>query len=100
MIKSKLSTLLGERRIKISHLADRTGLSRNTLTNLYYDKTTRYDQHVLNAVCRALDCQLGNLLEYVPDDKDNKYLKTLIQGTMLTDFGSVRQSCFECIVKT
>eukprot|EP01084_Bolivina_argentea_P268457 455974_1 len=38
------------------------------------------------------------VIKYVPDDSDNKYLKTLIQGTMLQDFSSVRQSCYECII--
>ena len=38
------------------------------------------------------------VIKYVPDDSDNKYLKTLVQGTMLHDFSSVRQSCYECII--
>merc|ERR1712228_1113455 len=45
----------------------------------------------------AAQC-LKIVIKYVPDDSDNKYLKTLIQGTNLADFTSVRQSCFECIV--
>eukprot|EP00484_Ammonia_sp_Unknown_P025535 CAMPEP_0197027690 /NCGR_PEP_ID=MMETSP1384-20130603/7560_1 /TAXON_ID=29189 /ORGANISM="Ammonia sp." /LENGTH=548 /DNA_ID=CAMNT_0042456573 /DNA_START=14 /DNA_END=1660 /DNA_ORIENTATION=- len=37
------------------------------------------------------------LLKYVPDDNDNKVLKTLIQGTQLKDFDSVQRGCYEGI---
>lgn len=37
------------------------------------------------------------LLKYVPDDADNKVLKTLIQGTNLKDFPNVMQGCYDGI---
>lgn len=45
----------------------------------------------------ASEC-LKIVMKYVPDDGDNKYLKTLEQGTKLAEFGSVRNSCYECII--
>eukprot|EP01084_Bolivina_argentea_P275439 469741_1 len=37
------------------------------------------------------------MLKYVPDDAENKVLKTLIQGTNLKDFDAVQRGCFEGI---
>mmetsp|Transcript_25817 Transcript_25817/g.42177 ORF Transcript_25817/g.42177 Transcript_25817/m.42177 type:complete len:554 (+) Transcript_25817:75-1736(+) len=38
------------------------------------------------------------LLKYVPDDDENKVLKTLIQGTQLKDFDSVQRGCYDGIM--
>ncbi len=64
MIESKLSRLLGERRIKISELAERSGVSRQTLWKLYHDRTERVDFHTLDAICRTLGVGVGDILEY------------------------------------
>ena len=37
------------------------------------------------------------LLKYVPDDEENKVLKTLIQGTNLKDFDAVQKGCYQGI---
>lgn len=39
MIKNKLSRILGERRLKITQLSKETGISRTTLTAIYYDRS-------------------------------------------------------------
>lgn len=38
------------------------------------------------------------MIKYVPDDNNNKYLQTLLQGTTLKEFEAVRNSCYECIL--
>ncbi len=69
MIKNNLSELLGKRRMKMSELADMTGLNRNTVLNLYHDRSTRIEFQVLDKICVALDIQPGDLLERVPDEE-------------------------------
>jgi putative transcriptional regulator len=59
-----LSVRLGERRIKITELARQTSISRGTLTRLYHDEAERVDLDVLNRLCIALDCTVGELLEF------------------------------------
>ena len=53
----------------MSELADMTGLNRNTVLNLYHDRSTRIEFQVLDKICVALDIQPGDLLERVPDEE-------------------------------
>lgn len=66
-VRSMLSVRLGERRIKITELARQTSISRGTLTRLYHDEAERVDLDVLNRLCVALDCTVGDLLEFRPE---------------------------------
>ncbi len=70
MIKNNLSEILGRKRLKMSELAEMAGLNRNTVLNLYHAKSTRIEFGVLNKLCAALDCQPGDLIEYIPDKKE------------------------------
>lgn len=67
MIKSHLSKILGIKRINMAELAKLTGLSRNTVFLLYHEKSERIDLGTLNKLCAVLNCQPGDLLEYIPD---------------------------------
>lgn len=65
MIRCNLSKILGERRIHILELQRQTGVSYTTLSNLYHEKTTRIDFNTIDAICKALGIQVGDLLEYI-----------------------------------
>ena len=69
MVKSRLHEILGSKRMKVAVLERESGISYRTLHAMYHGKSTRVDYATLNALCRALDCQPGDLLEYVPDDR-------------------------------
>ncbi len=66
MIVSRVSRVMGDRRLKISDLAREAGISRSTATKLYYGGTD-VNLSVVDRVCRALDADLCELFEYVPD---------------------------------
>ncbi|HOP75199.1 MAG TPA: helix-turn-helix transcriptional regulator [Bacillota bacterium] len=66
-IHSKLSTILGAKRLKMADVVRGTGLARDTVRNLYYDKTRRVDYEVLEKICDYLDCALEDILEYKKD---------------------------------
>jgi putative transcriptional regulator len=68
MLKNNLSKLMGEKKVKITELHRLTGLSRNTLTKLYYEKTDYISFKTIEKLCWALDCNTQELLEYIPDD--------------------------------
>lgn len=68
MIKNNLSMLMGMKRIKIHELTRLTGLSYNTILNIYYEKTKGIDYDTLDKICWALECNTQQLLEYVPDE--------------------------------
>lgn len=76
MIKVHLSRLMGERRLKIADLERITneqgnGLHRNGITKLYNEKTDGVKFETLNALCKALGCSVGDIIEYI-DDNDEK----------------------------
>ena len=47
-------------------LAEKVGISATNLSILKTGKAVRFS--TLEALCRALDCQPGDILEYVPED--------------------------------
>ncbi len=67
MIKCRLSRLLGERRMPILELKRRTDLSYVTLQNLYHEKTTGVTFDIIDKICKSLECNTGDLLEYVEE---------------------------------
>lgn len=67
MIKCHLSTLMGEKKLKISDIARDTNINRGTITRLYKETFTRLDADVLEKLCRYLECDVGDLLEYIDE---------------------------------
>ncbi len=63
-IQSNLSTLMEKNRFTIKYVHEKTGLARNTISNLYNDKATRVDFDTLDKLCRLFDCDVGDLLQW------------------------------------
>lgn len=61
-IRSNLSTLMGSRRYSIKDVHEKTGLSRNTISNLYNDKATRIDFETIYKLCALFGCGVEDLL--------------------------------------
>ncbi|OPA76722.1 Cro/Cl family transcriptional regulator [Paenibacillus selenitireducens] len=72
MIKVHLSRIMGEKKLKISDLANITGLHRNGITKLYNDKTDGIKFDTLDKICVALDCSVNDLIEHIPDKPNDK----------------------------
>lgn len=68
MISNRLSRIMGDRLIKITKMSNDTGLSRTTITNLYYRRAKKIDLDTLNKICSYLNCQVSDILEFVPDE--------------------------------
>ena len=68
MIRFKLDRIMFEKgNIKVPFLNQISGVNKNTLYAIYNNSITRMDLSVLDRLCAALDCQPGDLIEYVPD---------------------------------
>ncbi len=67
VIDNKFSTILGARLIKISQVSRDTGISRTTLTNIYYKRSTYITFAVLNKLCEYLDCSVNDLFLYIAE---------------------------------
>jgi putative transcriptional regulator len=61
-IHSNLSTLMGSRRYSIQDVHEKTGLSRNTISNLYNDKISRIDFETIDKLCNLFGCGVEELL--------------------------------------
>ena len=67
MINIRLDYVLLDRRMKLKDLAEATGLAVNNLSILKTNKARAIRFSTLEALCRALDCTPGDLIEFVPD---------------------------------
>ena len=72
MIKIHLSRLLGERKMTQAQLSRKTGIRPNTVGALYSEFVDRISIQHLDKICEVLDCDLHDLLEYVPSPKPEK----------------------------
>lgn len=65
----KLDDMLHERRMTLTELADRIGITLANLSILKTGKAKAMRFSTLSAICRELDCRPGDILEYVPGDE-------------------------------
>ena len=69
MIKCHLSTLMGERKLKIADVARETQLNRSLITGLYKETTQRIDLDAMSKLCELFQCEVGDLFEYIDEAK-------------------------------
>jgi putative transcriptional regulator len=67
MINIRLDYVLLDKRMKLTELADATGIALNNLSVLKTNKARAIRFSTLNSICKALNCSPGDLLEYIPD---------------------------------
>jgi putative transcriptional regulator len=71
-IRVKLDHLLLDRRLTLTELADRVDLTLANLSILKTNKARAIRFSTLEALCRELQCQPGDLLEWIPDGDGGK----------------------------
>lgn len=69
MINIKLGELMGRKRINQATLAKEANIRPNTVSMIYHGTIKHLDLEHLNGICRVLECNPGELIEYIPDDK-------------------------------
>lgn len=70
MIQIRLGKLLNRHRLSQRALARRTDTHPSVISRLARGDTSRVDLSVLNRICTALECQPGDLLEFVPEQPE------------------------------
>jgi putative transcriptional regulator len=68
-IRVKLDHLLLDRRLTLTGLAERIGITIANLSVLKTNKARAMRFSTLDALCRELKCQPGDLLEWTPEDE-------------------------------
>jgi putative transcriptional regulator len=75
MIVNHLPTLLAERRLKVADAVRATGVSKTTLHKIYNDQSSRIDFDTIDKLCEYLDVEVGDIFEYIKDDKEENTQK-------------------------
>ncbi len=68
-IEVNLSVMLAKRKMSMTELADKVGITLANLSVLKTGKAKAIRFSTLESICNALDCQPGDILEYVKEDE-------------------------------
>lgn len=69
-IITNLDVMMAKRKVSLKELADRIGISNTNLSLLKTGKVQGIRYRTLEAICRELDCQPGDILEYRGEEDD------------------------------
>lgn len=64
----RLDRVMADRKVSLNELAKRVGISNVNLSNLKTGKVKAVRFSTLDAICKELNCQPGDILEYRPED--------------------------------
>ena len=65
-----LDVMMAKRKMSVTELANRVDITMANLSILKNNKAKAVRFTTLDAICRVLECQPGDILEYVEDDED------------------------------
>jgi len=68
----RLDVVMAQRKMSLSELAEKVDLTLANLSVLKNDHAKAIRFSTLEAICRALECQPGDIMEYVPETKEEK----------------------------
>jgi putative transcriptional regulator len=68
----RLDVVMAQRKMGLSELAEKVDLTLANLSILKNDHAKAIRFSTLEAICMALDCQPGDILEYVPSKTEEK----------------------------
>ncbi|MEJ8752252.1 helix-turn-helix transcriptional regulator [Lagierella sp. ICN-221743] len=67
MIRVNIDVMLAKRKMSVTELSERVGITMANISILKNDKAKAVRFDTLSKICEALDCQPGDILEYVED---------------------------------
>lgn len=62
-----IDVMLAKRKMSVTELSDRVGITMANISVLKNGKAKAIKISTLNSICKALECQPGDILEYVED---------------------------------
>ena len=65
-----IDVMLAKRKMSVTELSEKVGITMANISILKNGKAKAIKVDTLNKICRALDCQPGDILEYVPSDDE------------------------------
>lgn len=70
MIVVNLDVMLAKRKVSVTELSEKLGITMANVSILKNGKAKAVKLETLNKICKILDCQPGDILEYVPDSEE------------------------------
>ena len=70
-IKVNVDVMLAKRKMSSGELAEKVGITAANLSILKTGKAKAVRFSTLSALCKALECQPGDILEYQPGEEDD-----------------------------
>lgn len=64
-----VDVMLAKRKMSVTELSERVGITMANISILKNGKAKAIRIDTLDKICRALDCQPGDILEYVPEEE-------------------------------
>ncbi|WP_028510877.1 helix-turn-helix transcriptional regulator [Ruminococcus sp. NK3A76] len=64
----RLDRMMADRKMSLNELADKVGMSNVNLSNLKTGKMKGIRFETMEAICKVLDCQPGDLFEYIKEE--------------------------------
>lgn len=85
MIIINLDVMMAKRKMSLNELSDKVGITLANLSILKNNHAKAVRLSTLDALCRALDCQPADILEYVPDTQEETVqdAELQVQPTMI-----------------
>lgn len=68
MIIVNLDVMMARRKMSLNELSDKVGITLANLSILKNNRAKAVRFSTLDAICKALDCQPSDILEFVPDE--------------------------------
>ncbi|MBC2261411.1 helix-turn-helix transcriptional regulator [Listeria sp. FSL L7-0091] len=72
----RLDRIMADRKISLNQLSEEVGIANVNLSKIKTGKVSAIRFSTLNEICKALNCQPGDILEYVADDTPENKLKS------------------------
>ncbi len=68
----RLDRVMADRKISLNELSEKVGVANVNLSKLKTGKVSAIRFSTLDAICRVLDCQPGDILEYEPGEQEEE----------------------------
>ena len=65
-----IDVMLAKRKMSVTELSERVGITMANISIIKNGKAKAIKLSTLNSICKALNCQPGDILEYVEDEDD------------------------------
>ena len=68
----RLDRVMADRKMSLNELAEKVGITNVNMSKIKTGKISAIRFSTLNGICRVLNCQPGDVLEYVEDDEEEE----------------------------